>query len=664
MPAVVQRITGAFILLLLVACGPPRSINDYVHTNNVRQIRAGISYLEDHRAGRQLLTELSGHESSIVRASAMLALGRNEDIAAQPIVMSGLKDRTVEVRRMAAFSLGQLGDGRVEPALLSHLTTELHPVVRRTIWQALARVGTGLTLGVAQRIDGVDKPVAIITAGLILRRLKRSPVSVPWFVESLTDSDPEVRAAAFYGFSRVHPTLSLPQMVRNRAVVALGSESGTERETATRVLSRGVEGVETELATVIRDGGLTHHQQATVIRGLKRTKTALATQLLVELAAVSAPYMYVGPGLLSSRYHVTIAAITALRKRELTDSSKAKLREIATLFQNHKAKMTSVYRRRWDRLVCQASLLFQERNNCSDFQLVKHSDKTDELKVFAQHKSARIRIYALHRWAEIESIPEAALVHALGDSDLPVAATAATVMKKAGPAARKALISAWTRAFDARDLEAAGDILKTMIRFKIKQGRFAFEQALQSGRASLAKLGAAGLHAITGTPHQVPTRSLPAFDLAQMNAYWLSDKPLRTTIKTEVGDVVIALEHELAPRTVRSFVALARKGYFNGLSFHRVVPNFVVQGGDPRGDGWGGPGFTLRCENNPIPYITGTMGMALAGKDTGGSQFFVTHSAQPHLLGTYTVFGRILKGMPVINRLVPGDRILSVVIND
>src|SRR5205814_1066559 len=100
----------------------------------------------------------------------------------------------------------------------------------------------------------------------------------------------------------------------------------------------------------------------------------------------------------------------------------------------------------------------------------------------------------------------------------------------------------------------------------------------------------------------------------------------------------------------------------DGLPFHRVVPDFVAQGGDPRGDGWGGPGHTLRCELSPLRYARGAVGMALSGKDTGGSQFFVVHSAQPHLEGKYTVFGRVVEGMEVVDALLPGDLIERAVV--
>ncbi len=132
------------------------------------------------------------------------------------------------------------------------------------------------------------------------------------------------------------------------------------------------------------------------------------------------------------------------------------------------------------------------------------------------------------------------------------------------------------------------------------------------------------------------------------------------TINTDKGPFKLELLPDAAPLTVDNFVQLARRGYFNNLAFHRVVPNFVIQGGDPRGDGNGGPGYQIRCEINEVPYNRGAVGMALSGKDTGGSQWFITHSPQPHLDGGYTVFARVLEGMEIVDRITRGDRILAV----
>ncbi len=138
---------------------------------------------------------------------------------------------------------------------------------------------------------------------------------------------------------------------------------------------------------------------------------------------------------------------------------------------------------------------------------------------------------------------------------------------------------------------------------------------------------------------------------------------VKAILTTSKGTFTITFTPEEAPLTVDNFIKLAKLNYFNGLAVHRVVPNFVMQDGDPRGDGNGGPGWEIRCEVNMLPYDRGAVGMALSGKDTGGSQWFVTHSAQPHLDGGYTVFGKVSQeDMPVVDAIARGDKILRVMI--
>ncbi|MGH7783907.1 MAG: peptidylprolyl isomerase, partial [Candidatus Binatia bacterium] len=136
---------------------------------------------------------------------------------------------------------------------------------------------------------------------------------------------------------------------------------------------------------------------------------------------------------------------------------------------------------------------------------------------------------------------------------------------------------------------------------------------------------------------------------------------VKAILTTEKGTFTIDFLPEDAPLTVDNFIKLANSGYFNGVEVHRVMPNFVMQDGDPRGDGNGGPGWSIRDEINMVPYERGAVGMALSGKDTGGSQWFVTHSPQPHLDGGYTVFGKVNEtGMKVVDNIVRGDKIISV----
>jgi cyclophilin family peptidyl-prolyl cis-trans isomerase len=135
----------------------------------------------------------------------------------------------------------------------------------------------------------------------------------------------------------------------------------------------------------------------------------------------------------------------------------------------------------------------------------------------------------------------------------------------------------------------------------------------------------------------------------------------RAIMTTEKGAFTIEFFPEDAPLAVDNFIRLAKSNYFNNVAVHRVVPNFVMQDGDPRGDGNGSPGWQIRCEINQIPYGRGAVGMALSGKDTGGSQWFVTHSPQPHLDGGYTVFGRVNEtDMKIVDNLARGDKIIQV----
>jgi peptidyl-prolyl cis-trans isomerase B (cyclophilin B) len=145
-----------------------------------------------------------------------------------------------------------------------------------------------------------------------------------------------------------------------------------------------------------------------------------------------------------------------------------------------------------------------------------------------------------------------------------------------------------------------------------------------------------------------------------------ADKKYAASMETNRGTIEIELFAKEAPKTVNNFVFLAREGFYDGVSFHRVISNFVIQGGDPTGTGSGGPGYKFEDETrgNPHRHGTGSLSMANAGPNTNGSQFFVTHSPQPHLDGKHTVFGQVTQGQDVVNAIRQGDKMLSVTITE
>lgn len=140
----------------------------------------------------------------------------------------------------------------------------------------------------------------------------------------------------------------------------------------------------------------------------------------------------------------------------------------------------------------------------------------------------------------------------------------------------------------------------------------------------------------------------------------------KAIIETEHGNIVIELFTEDAPKTTANFAKLITEGFYDGLTFHRVIKGFVAQGGCPDGTGAGGPGYTIPCETkgNPRKHIRGALSMAHRGPNTGGSQFFIVYEPQPHLDGLHTVFGQVIEGMDAVDQIKQGDKMKQVTVEE
>lgn len=287
------------------------------------------------------------------------------------------------------------------------------------------------------------------------------------------------------------------------------------------------------------------------------------------------------------------------------------------------------------------------------------------LEQLARDAEPKVRAAALASLVAVKAPgAERHLLSALAESDLGIRLAAARglgALKPAGAAA--ALAKAWEASATDTSYVARAAILAALVAVDPAAAAPLVRAALADRDWALRVRAAALLRTIDPAAADGPVRPgpppvEPAVDAtAGMIAPPYSPQAY---VRTDRGEFRIELAVLEAPRTVASFVALAGRGFFDGLAWHRIVPDFVVQGGDPRGDGEGGPGYALRDELNPRPYLRGTVGMALDWADTGGSQFFVTLSPQPHLDARYTVFGRVVDGMDVVDRLEPFDRIVSV----
>jgi cyclophilin family peptidyl-prolyl cis-trans isomerase/HEAT repeat protein len=289
------------------------------------------------------------------------------------------------------------------------------------------------------------------------------------------------------------------------------------------------------------------------------------------------------------------------------------------------------------------------------------------LEQLAQEQDVRVAGPVLGALARIDA-PDltARLFSALEAPDYVVRATAAGLVGERRPEGGAARLAA---AFDRADGEVAIDarvaILNALAAYADANATEVARRAL-SDREWPVRLAAAAVLARLGETAE-PERPAP---LRQPAGFFQSEALLRPAfsphafIETRHGTIEIELDMVNAAATSLQFIELVRSGFYNGLKVHRLVPHFVIQTGDPRGDGAGGPGYTLRDEFSTRPYHRGTVGMALSGPETGGSQFFITLSPQPHLDSRYTVFGHVVQGDEILDRIQQGDAIDRVRIWD
>jgi cyclophilin family peptidyl-prolyl cis-trans isomerase len=263
---------------------------------------------------------------------------------------------------------------------------------------------------------------------------------------------------------------------------------------------------------------------------------------------------------------------------------------------------------------------------------------------------------------------ESMLIERLRADDPIVRQAAATGLARlASPKGALAIAEAWETAEKDPTYVARGAMLSALVELDRAVARPILVKALADRDWAVRVRAASLLRTVDPAADVSAMRPAPAAVLPELNDLpALANPPVTPTayIDTDKGLIQIELNVLDAPRTVANFISLARRNFLGATPFHRIVANFVVQDGDPRGDGEGGPGYTIRDEINQRPYLRGTVGMALDWEDTGGSQFFITLSPQPHLDGRYTVFGQVIAGMEVVDRLTQWDQVRSVRIWD
>ncbi len=676
---------------------------------------------------RILKAELLKDPSLEVRKRSLLAAGRIGDERAVPRVASSLeKGEDTGVRAMAAFALGEIESPAATEALIAQVGRGENPEFRARVVEALGKIAAAMPkteeakatavkkeiLGVlkyeAGRRSALDKEVILHALTAALRARPDGAGKV--IAEFLTYSDPRIRADAANALARLRANDGNDQLrklltndpdpiVRANAARVLGATEDREsldalldriendkdprvRVSAVRALvslkpdskslDRFLKHAHCQRSLREQKGVLYHvrddYECMEIVTALGRlfqgtdNETALTGIGFWAMDfPASPPEMEIARVRIAPAKYLDLLGNDAKRKAQrslLTDwraaSSLAQaLGEIAALPESTKDK-AALSKRAED--ILRAMLDYRNPGLNINTLVAVHSEYAipDVLRAFAAFKPADLA---------------AVLRNHLKETDVVIRATAAELLGELPPSEGNlnALMAALPIALKDQQLnDAALGLIDALAKQKTSLANEAIKAALQSAdhlvrRRAVAVLKTNNAGDFSSEIGAVQTRSrLSDYERALARA----DKRVLATVKTNRGNFTIELLPADAPLTVDNFVQLARRGYFNRITFHRVVPNFVIQGGDPRGDGNGGPGYSIRCEINMVPYDGGAVGMALSGKDTGGSQWFVTHSPQPHLDGGYTVFGRVVDGMDVVDSIVRGDAILSVTISE
>lgn len=646
---------------------------------------AQLLALEDRREyDGGALRRAAQHPDAMVRAYAMRAIGRIGDRAGTPILLQLLADPDSNVQAEAAFALGLLRDPAAVPELVRRL--ESFPAATSSatdleIVSALAKIGGG---SAAQAIAGLigrhpptgsqqdlataqalleswrlgplapgDRLVAVVRDGQGMWRRNavfsaarlRLPAAAAALVDATADADLLTRqwaaralTADFADSARLPRSVFVGRLrqlvgdddaqVRTNAVRAVGTfgDSALVGVVAARLVDRDQNVIVQAVGAV---GALGGSRAVTMLaERFGQPGTFAVRRAVLQALAAAAPAAALATGLpwktdADWRMRGAYAEMLGIAA---TPEARAQLFALADDADG--------------RVVAQALSALRSSAPAGDTALhrvavarLEHADpivRSTAIDILGRERDQALlpAFVAAYRRAAREELNDARLA----------AVDAIGLIAAVSPAARQRAEREFLAAVGRSDDYLVRRAVAERFGEETHERLWGFVYPIETGRSAQD-------YQRLVRQYLVPTPGTPA---------------PQATIETERGTIVVELFGADAPLTVDNFLRLVDRRYFDGSRWHRVVPNFVIQDGDPRGDGNGGPGTVIRDELNRHRYDRGALGMALSGADTGGSQFFLTHSPQPHLDGRYTVFGRLASGSQVLDLIVQGDRIRRI----
>ncbi len=692
-----KLLRSAFLLVLLASCG--RS------TDSSNQIK--ILSFQDSRSPADSLYPFLRNEMTNTRAVA--ALGQMQDTAAIDTLVNLINTPSQSLSKEVLFALGQIGYGsgsmtaqtRIEIALLNNYASLKSTNQKIKLIEALGKNGSLASAGFFQALlkdssNNILGEAAMAVARMAIRKIKNASMD-SCVIPLLKNRNADVRWKAIYAIMRTADgrwaDSLLPMVkdadyrVRMDAARALGAMKIEETFQIQKAISGGHFVIDTRehIRNRTVDALLESASNDTDWHVRVNAVTALGNFKFKIDDLKKVYFLIILEGKRDKNLHVRISAIRSMAKSYIWTGDDEG--DVINAFEGKFFK-NAEWQEKGEILVALAQM-FREQLNSHFFFTESMGDSNGYLRArnieaMGEIKSSKFMEFlenalkdpfALVQNNAIEALgkinTEASrevIIRSLATHDLTLLAIAAGSLsgdekikgdKKKSEMISQKIIESYKQIKPPTDVEAQMNIFDALGDLKSASSADFLKPFLGDSDIVVAKGAARNLEKITGGKITVSVeKKINSIDWVYLTK--LKTKKPSAVIETNKGVIEIDFYAEEAPLTVMNFVALAEKKFFDGRYFHRVVPNFVIQGGDPLGTGWGGPGYSIRSEFSDLKYERGTMGMASAGRDTEGCQWFIAHSPVPHLDGRYTIFAKVRKGMEAVDEIQVGDQIRSV----
>lgn len=695
----IPRSAWLVVLGVVVLTAETRALTQSGESGGIKAALRACALLEDgRRFDAAKYAELMTHSDAVVRSRAALALSRLQDPRAVPMLVSALGDAESDVRCDSAFALGQTPTSEGARALLEALESE-DPSLRATAAEALGKIASTLGGDAAPLLAALESEKDARVRGALVLALWRGGFAKEGagrdaLLARIDDPSPEVHWRAVYalvrgeaplvgrelaevltapardaeGYARLFAARGLgqagafPKGSEDEAVFALTSELHKQRgkpfdPASERVTSEVLHAL-SKIAPKEQPRGEPAASASWILQ--RHDVPASLRFRAVEYFEVltNRPHDRVGglpvlladaPDILAARFVLTS---TALQDPSAWVRARAFAALVATADSGEFARLA-------DRaLVTEGPIAVREAflTSLSSREANEALPRLTRAFEFEDVRTRTAVAEAIRNFGDHE-IAHALARRALAIDDLAIRGAAVlSVGAWEDPAWSDALLKVYddSSRFDLTEVRAS--VVRALAAIESTDLAF-FERALRDPEPMVRRAAATVIE--ERTDREIPVAKLQECepDEEGIAAVALGIDP-RVVFETTRGAFEVTLYPE-APLHARALIDRARRGFYDGLPLHRIVPNFVVQGGDPRGDGWGGLDTFVREQWSRRPFDEGVVGMPTAGKDTGGCQIFVTLIPTPHLDGRYTAFGEVSSGMDVIRRLEKGDRILS-----